>query len=41
MKKFAVVIIVAFIAVLLMGSCNRQACPAYGMADTEQTGHNG
>ncbi|MFO7621251.1 MAG: hypothetical protein R6W81_08280 [Bacteroidales bacterium] len=41
MKKFAVVIIVAFIAVLLMGSCNRQACPAYGTADTEQTGHNG
>lgn len=36
MKKFAVVIIVALIAVILTGSCNKKACPAYGKAETEQ-----
>ena len=36
MKKFAVVIIIALIAVILTVSCNRKVCPAYGKAETEQ-----
>jgi hypothetical protein len=37
MKKFAVILIVAFIAVLVLSSCNKEACPAYSNADNGQT----
>jgi len=37
MKKLAILIIVAFIAVLVVSSCNKELCPAYSKADTEQT----
>jgi outer membrane protein assembly factor BamE (lipoprotein component of BamABCDE complex) len=40
MKKFSVLLIVAFIAVLVLSSCNKKECPAYSKADTEQTGRN-
>lgn len=40
MKKLAVLIIVVFITVLVISSCNRKECPAYSKADTEQTGRN-
>jgi hypothetical protein len=40
MKKFAVLLIVAFITVIVVSSCNQKACPAYSKADMEQTGHN-
>lgn len=41
MKKFAVILVVAFAATLLMSSCNKEACPAYSKAETEQPGHIG
>lgn len=41
MKKFAVILLVAFIAVLVMSSCNKQACPAYSKADVKKTEHLG
>jgi uncharacterized lipoprotein YehR (DUF1307 family) len=37
MKKFAVLLIVAFVAVLALSSCNKEACPAYSSADNGQT----
>jgi hypothetical protein len=37
MKKFAVLIIVAFIAALVLSSCNKEACPAYSNAENDQT----
>jgi len=40
MKKFAVLLIVAFIAALVVSSCNKEACPAYTQTDMEQTGQN-
>ena len=40
MKKFAVLLIVAFITVLVISSCNRKQCPAYSKTNTEQTGQN-
>jgi hypothetical protein len=40
MKKFAVVLLVAFITVLVISSCNKKECPAYSKATTEQTGKN-
>ncbi|HVN57421.1 MAG TPA: hypothetical protein VMT63_03910 [Bacteroidales bacterium] len=33
MKKFAVVVVIALITILLLGSCQRQVCPAYSRAD--------
>jgi hypothetical protein len=41
MKKVAVVLLVTFITALVISSCNKQACPAYSKAETEQSGHNG
>ncbi len=41
MKKLSLIVVVAFLAVLALSSCNRQVCPAYSNADaasTEQTG---
>jgi hypothetical protein len=40
MKKFAVVLLVAFITVIVISSCNKKECPAYSKATTEQTGKN-
>jgi hypothetical protein len=40
MKRFAVLILVAFITVLVASSCNKKECPAYSKAKTEQTGKN-
>jgi hypothetical protein len=37
MKKFAVVVIVIFFTVLVLSSCNKQACPAYSKADVRKT----
>ena len=40
MKKFAVILIIAFVTLLVVSSCNKKACPAYARAGMEQTGHN-
>ena len=40
MKKIAVLLIVAFVMVLVISSCNKKECPAYSKATTEQTGRN-
>jgi hypothetical protein len=40
MKKFAVLLIVAFVTVLVVSSCNKKECPAYSKVNTEQTGRN-
>lgn len=40
MKKFAVLLIVAFFTALVVSSCNKEACPAYTQADTEQSEQN-
>ena len=40
MKKFAVLLIIAFVTLLVVSSCNKKACPAYAKAGMEQTGHN-
>jgi hypothetical protein len=40
MKKFAVLLLVAFITALVVSSCNKKQCPAYAKADTEQAGQN-
>jgi hypothetical protein len=37
MKKFAVILLIAFITALAISSCNKQACPAYSQADVEQS----
>ncbi len=37
MKKFAVLLIVAFITALVVSSCNKKECPAYSKVVTEQT----
>ena len=36
MKKFAVLLLVAFITVLVISSCNKKECPAYSKAPAEQ-----
>ncbi|MFH0843265.1 MAG: hypothetical protein V1903_11685 [Bacteroidota bacterium] len=41
MKKLAVVFLIAFATALVLSSCNRETCPAYSQADTEQAGHLG
>ncbi|HEY5470543.1 MAG TPA: hypothetical protein VIK07_08475 [Bacteroidales bacterium] len=40
MKKFALLLIAAFITLLVVSSCNKKECPAYSKAKTEQTGKN-
>ena len=40
MKKSAVLLLIAFITVLVVSSCNKKECPAYSKAHTEQTGKN-
>jgi len=39
MKKLAVLLLVAFITLLVITSCNKKECPAYSKANTEQTGN--
>ena len=41
MKKFAVLLVITFVAALVLSSCNRETCPAYSQAGTEQAGHVG
>jgi len=41
MKRAAIVIVVLFAAGLILSSCNKEVCPAYSQADTEQTDHTG
>jgi len=36
MKKVALVLVAMFIAALVISSCNREVCPAYSKAETEQ-----
>lgn len=40
MKKFAVLLIVAFVTALVVSSCSQKDCPAYSRANTEQAGQN-
>lgn len=35
MKKISLIVALALLAVLVLGSCNREVCPAYGSAATE------
>jgi hypothetical protein len=37
MKKFAVLLIIAFIAAIVVSSCNKEACPAYTNAENDRT----
>jgi hypothetical protein len=37
MKRVVIIIAVVFAVGILVSSCNKQACPAYSMEDTEQT----
>jgi hypothetical protein len=41
MKKIAVFVVVLLVAVIVLGSCNRQTCPAYSKADASRTERNG
>lgn len=41
MKKIAVILVVTFITALVISSCNKEACPAYSKAETEQSVHAG
>jgi hypothetical protein len=36
MKKIAVILLVLFVTVLVMSSCNRETCPAYSKADVKK-----
>ncbi len=40
MKKFAILLIITFITAFIVSSCNREVCPAYTQADSEQTMQN-
>jgi hypothetical protein len=40
MKKVVLLLIITFITVLVISSCNKKECPAYSRATTEQTGKN-
>jgi hypothetical protein len=41
MKKFAIVVVMAFLTALLASSCNREVCPAYTDAGSPDTEHIG
>ena len=41
MKKVAFILVIAFVTALVVSSCNKEACPAYSQADTEQTNQPG
>jgi uncharacterized lipoprotein YehR (DUF1307 family) len=40
MKKIAVIVVIAFVLVMVVSSCNKKECPAYSKAVTEQAGRN-
>jgi len=40
MKKIAVIVLVTFVTLLVVSSCNQKECPAYSHSGTEQTGRN-
>jgi hypothetical protein len=40
MKKSTVVLLIAFVTILVVSSCNKKECPAYSKANTEQAGRN-
>jgi hypothetical protein len=40
MKKVAVILLVTFITMIVVSSCNKKECPAYSKVSTEQTGKN-
>ena len=40
MKKSALLFLVIFVTVLVVGSCNQKPCPAYSKVNTEQAGKN-
>jgi hypothetical protein len=37
MKKVGLIVVIAILAVLALGSCNRATCPAYSSVDTVST----
>jgi len=37
MKKLAIICAACMVLGIILSSCNREVCPAYGKADTEQT----
>jgi hypothetical protein len=41
MKKFAVILLIAFAIALVVSSCNKKTCPAYGKSDVEHAVHIG
>ncbi len=41
MKKIGLIVILAFLAAIVLSSCNRETCPAYSSNDTELTGQEG
>lgn len=40
MKKIAVIVVIAFVLVMVVSSCNKKECPAYSKAASEQAGRN-
>ena len=38
MKKIAVILVLVFVTALVLSSCNKNVCPAYSKAETEQPG---
>jgi hypothetical protein len=41
MRKIALVLVSVFVMVLVISSCNKNVCPAYSKAETEQPEHVG
>ena len=41
MKKIAIVLVLVFVTALIVSSCNKNVCPAYSKAETEQPEHIG
>jgi hypothetical protein len=41
MKKYAVILLVIFITMLVISACNRELCPAYSKADMQKSEHVG
>jgi hypothetical protein len=37
MKKFAFILLLAFVTVMAVSSCNKEVCPAYSNSDSENT----
>ena len=37
MKKSAVILIISFVVALVISSCNKETCPAYSQAESDQT----